>query len=107
QAPRLVLEQDRHAAADRECEAVGLAHELGRGFVVAQRRLTERTGEDVEQLRVHVNFRKMRSTTVAGSSAVSGTNHRSVPSNAVHFTASFSVISTGSPSPKSRSRELN
>src|SRR5262249_52412978 len=117
---RFLFEHHRHAVADRIGQPVESAHEQLRLAPELQRALAYRAGENFQQARIHQirppaapgprTFTSTRasSSRVSGSlsSAATGTYH-SRGSAKAHFTASFSVISTGKPSPNSSSEAAN
>src|SRR4051794_26821031 len=113
------LQHHGHALADRERQPFGTAHQDASLALQLERTLAHRAGEDVEQSVVHSNQSPvlkalMRASTRSMSAAVSpsvnsavtGTYQQRSSAKAAHFTASFSVMSTGSWSPKFRSPDL-
>src|SRR5215469_15446030 len=115
---RFFFEHHRHAVADRVCEPVETAHEQLRLASELQRPLAHRAGENLQQSRIHqvrppaasgprTLIRTRASSSRASgplNSAVTGTYHNRGSALPTHFTASFSVISTGNASPNSSSR---
>src|SRR5215469_4385345 len=112
---RFFFEHHRNAVADRIGESVEAAHEQLRLAPELQRALAHRTSENFQQSRIHhvrppaaAGPRTFTSTRASSSresgslsSAATGTYHSRGSANPAHFTASFSVISTGSASPNS------
>src|ERR1700758_2491331 len=111
----------RHGVAYRVSEPVQPADEYLGVALEKQRALAHRAGEDLEQARIHhtrppaspvgrtfANTRERSSSaSAAGSSARTGTYQSRASANVVHFTASFSVMRTGSSSATGRSAAVS
>src|SRR5690349_20306232 len=122
--PRVFLEHHRHAVAQGKRQPLRAAYQHLRAALELERPLAHGASQDVEQSFIHVlnyfpgvfalNWLARMSTrsinsrvAVSENSAVTGTYQQRSSANAAHFTASFSVMSTGRLSPKLRSACLN
>src|SRR5215469_3790246 len=117
QLARLFFQHHRHAVADGIRQSVEAAHEQLRLAPELQRALAYGAGENLQQSRIHhvrppaaSGPRTFMSTCASSSrasgplsSAATGTYHSRGSAPLRHFTASFSVISTGDASPNSSS----